>query len=157
MRALTGTLLVAISTVCWPALAAAETEAAAGAPQNSSEQLDTGQIEEIVVTAQRRSESAQSVPISLQSFSADSLKTKGVSSTEDLTSVVGGLIIQPTAARPMLFLRGVGNNSSNTTPSVLTFVDGVYYPFGQATDLENVERIEVLKGPQGTLFGRNAT
>ena len=156
MRALTRTLLMAISTTCWPAVAMAQAGPPANAPQNS-EQLDSGQIEEIVVTAQRRSESAQSVPISLQSFSAESLDEKGVSSTEDLTNVVGGLIIQPTAARPMLFLRGVGNNSSNTTPSVLTFVDGVYYPFGQATDLENIERIEVLKGPQGTLFGRNAT
>src|ERR1044072_1670563 len=91
---------------------------------------DDGGIGEIVVTAQRRSESAQAVPISLQSFSSDALDQQGVSRTEDLTSVVGGLVIQPTAARPAIFLRGVGTNSSNTTPAVQTFVDGVYYPFG---------------------------
>ncbi|MDX3910317.1 MAG: TonB-dependent receptor [Sphingobium sp.] len=116
-----------------------------------------GGIEDIVVTAQRRSESAQSVPISLQSFSSETLQQSGVRSTEDLTSVVGGLIIQPTAARPSIFIRGVGTNSTNTTPAVLTFLDGVYMPFGQSTDLANIASVEVLKGPQGTLFGRNAT
>lgn len=84
-----------------------------------------GGLEDIVVTAQRRSESAQSVPISLQSFSSESLQKSAVRSTEDLTVAVGGLIIQPTAGRPQLFIRGVGTNSTNTTPSVLTFVDGV--------------------------------
>lgn len=117
----------------------------------------SGQIEDIVVTAQRRSESAQDVPISLQSFSSDQLARSAVRSTEDLTAVVGGMIVQPSAARPMIFVRGVGTNSSNTTPAVLTFVDGVYFPFGQSMELANVSSVEVLKGPQGTLFGRNAT
>ena len=124
----------------------------------AAESADTsGQIADIIVTAQRREESAQSVPISLQSFSADTLRQKAISQTEDLTSIVGGLMVLPTAARPMLFLRGVGTNSSNTTPAILTFIDGVYQPFGQSTDLANIASLEVLKGPQGTLFGRNAT
>lgn len=119
---------------------------------------DTGsQIEEIVVTAQRRAEAAQDVPISLQAFSGETLGKAVVESTEDLTSVVGGLLVTPSAARPSLFLRGVGTNSSNTTPAVLTFIDGIYQPFGASTDLVNIASIEVLKGPQGTLFGRNAT
>ena len=132
----------------------AQQTAAAGAQAQGA---DNAGIGDIVVTAQRRAESAQSVPISLQSFSSDALEQRAVKSTEDLTSVIGGLIVQPSGARPTPFLRGVGTNSTSTTPAVLTFVDGVYRPFGQSTDLDNVERIEVLKGPQGTLFGRNAT
>src|ERR1044072_87265 len=143
-------IIALISTASWSVVGYAQEPGESAGPASD-------QICDIVVRAQRRAESAQSVPISLQSFSAETLKEKAVSSTEDLTSVIGGLIIQPTSARPAIFLRGVGNNSSNTTPSVLTFIDGVYMPFGQATDFENVERIEVLKGPQGTLFGRNAT
>ncbi|HKY81236.1 MAG TPA: TonB-dependent receptor [Sphingobium sp.] len=152
-------LLMAMAPLITPLIATvAHAQGATVPPQTAGqENAQAGQIEDIVVTAQRRSESAQSVPISLQSFSADSLQKTAVRSTEDLTSVVGGLLIQPTAARPAVFVRGVGTNSSNTTPAVLTFVDGVYMPFGQSMDLANVSSLEVLKGPQGTLFGRNAT
>jgi len=123
----------------------------------ATQSTPSGEIENIIVTAQRRTESAQDVPISLQAFSGESLTNAVVESTEDLTNIVGGLVVQPSAARPALFLRGVGTNSSNTTPAVLTFIDGVYQPFGQSVDLANISSIEVLKGPQGTLFGRNAT
>lgn len=126
-------------------------------PSAASPERASGQIEEIVVTAQRRAESAQDVPISLQAFSSDTLRRAVVESTEDLTSVVGGLLVTPSAARPSLFIRGVGTNSSNTTPAVLTFIDGIFQPFGASSDLVNISSIEVLKGPQGTLFGRNAT
>jgi iron complex outermembrane receptor protein len=137
---------------------ASETTAAQPAPEDPAAQArESGQVENIVVTAQRRSEAAQDVPISLQAFSQESLENAVVERTEDLTNIVGGFIIQPSAARPALFLRGVGTNSSNTTPAVLTFIDGVYQPFGQSVDLANISSIEVLKGPQGTLFGRNAT
>lgn len=115
------------------------------------------QIEDIIVTAQKRTEKAQDVPISLQSFSSDALHQTGVDSTEDLTAVIGGILIQPTATRTSIYIRGVGGNSSSTTDAVLTFIDGVYQPFGQSTDLGNIASVEVLKGPQGTLFGRNAT
>jgi len=139
---------------CLPSVALAQSQTAA--VTSDSAQADQG-LGDIIVTAQRRSESAQTVPISLQSFSGGALESAKVGSTEDLTNVVGGLIIVPTAARPMVFVRGIGTNSSNTTPAVLTFIDGVYRPFGQSTDLANLQSVEVLKGPQGTLFGRNAT
>lgn len=147
-------LLLSVSTIAL-APAGAHAQDTAQAPPVATD--SAGRIEDIVVTAQRRSESAQSVPISLQSFSADSLQKTAVRNTEDLSSVVGGLIIQPTSARPAVFVRGVGTNSTSTTPAVLTFVDGVYQPFGRSTDLINIASVEVLKGPQGTLFGRNAT
>ena len=146
-------LLITASPFCL-GRAHAQTQDAA-APRAQAE--DSGQIAEIVVTAQRRAEAAQSVPISLQSFSSETLQKTAVRSTEDLTSIVGGLLIQPTSSRPAVFIRGVGTNSTNTTPAVLTFVDGVYMPFGNSMDLANIASLEVLKGPQGTLFGRNAT
>jgi len=139
---------------CLPSVALAQSQTADAT--SDSVQADQG-LGDIIVTAQRRSESAQSVPISLQSFSGGALQAAAVEATEDLTNVVGGLLVVPTAARPMVFLRGIGTNSSNTTPAVLTFIDGVYQPFGQSTDLANLQSVEVLKGPQGTLFGRNAT
>jgi iron complex outermembrane recepter protein len=154
MRFRTAVLACTTLAGCLPSMALAQSQ---GTDVTSvSAEADQG-LGEIIVTAQRRSESAQSVPISLQSFSGDALTAASVDSTEDLTNVVGGLIIVPTAARPMVFVRGIGTNSSNTTPAILTFIDGVYQPFGQSTDLANLQSVEVLKGPQGTLFGRNAT
>lgn len=149
--------LLTSSLLIGNAVFAQVTEAVRPIEATSQDSGGSGQIEDIVVTAQRRSESAQSVPISLQSFSSESLQKTSVRNTEDLTSIVGGLVAQPTAARPAIFLRGIGTNSANTSPAVLTFVDGVYMPFGYSTDLVNVSSLEVLKGPQGTLFGRNAT
>ncbi|WP_313804783.1 TonB-dependent receptor [Sphingobium sp.] len=137
-----------------PAYAQATGEAE---PPQGSAESQSGQIADIVVTAQRRTESAQSVPISLQSFSSDTLQNAKINGTDDLSSVVGGVFVLPTSSRPSLYIRGVGTNSTNTTPAVLTFVDGVYMPMGNRMDFANISSIEVLKGPQGTLFGRNAT
>ena len=117
-----------------------------------------GGLEEVVVTAQRRAESAQDVPIAVAAFSGDDMIKFGLASSADLASVIPGLSINPTAARSPIFLRGVGNNGTSTSPSVLMFVDGVYQPFDNTgADYSNVESLEVAKGPQGTLFGRNAT
>lgn len=137
--------------------AVASTQPSAPAAEPTTAESNSGQIEDIIVTAQKRAEKAQDVPISLQSFSASTLRQTGVESTEDLTALVGGILIQPTATRTSIYIRGVGGNSSSTTDAVLTFIDGVYQPFGQSTDLGNIASVEVLKGPQGTLFGRNAT
>ncbi|QUT05733.1 TonB-dependent receptor [Sphingobium phenoxybenzoativorans] len=157
---LSSSAILAVSALGAGAANAQETGQDATVPQAASSQPDEGQsarIEDIIVTAQRRAESAQSVPISLQSFNSKALESAAVESTEELTNIVGGLMIQPTAARPMVFLRGIGSNSSNSTPAVTTFIDGVYQPFGNSTDLANISSVEILKGPQGTLFGRNST
>lgn len=159
LRSITA-LALSASPLAWATAQAqtqpVDTSSTAATPAQQAN-ADVGGLEDIVVTAQRRAESAQSVPITLQSFSSDTLSQAAVRSTEDLSNVVGGMVIQPSAARPSIFVRGVGNNSSNTTPSVLTFVDGVYMPFGNSLDLANIASVDVLKGPQGTLFGRNAT
>jgi iron complex outermembrane receptor protein len=113
-------------------------------------------LDEIVVVAQKRSESAQNVPVSITSFRAEDLKNIGATQSEDLPFMVAGLNIQPTGASQPIYLRGVGNNNNGS--AVLTFIDGVYYPFqAGSTVFNNVSSVEVDKGPQGTLFGRNAT
>ena len=122
---------------------------------------DTEGLEEIVVTAQRREQSAQSVPIAITQYSADQLSTLGVTSTYDLPLMIPGFSIVPTGPTLSYFLRGVGNNQEFPTSEneIATYVDGVYMPFesGNLQNFNNIESVEIDKGPQGTLLGRNAT
>lgn len=117
--------------------------------------------EEVVVTAQKRVERLQDVPISVATFSAGEMERSGITSGLDLTARVPGLYFGRSAAYAIPFLRGVGTNNvtAGDESSVATYIDGVYRPSmaGNALQFNNVERVEVLKGPQGTLFGRNAT
>lgn len=117
-------------------------------------------LEEVIVTAQKREENANDVPISIQAFSPEKLEALGVTNTTDLMKVTPGLDMGTQAGDfTSVFMRGIGSEAWLTSdPSVATYVDGVYYPFSPsvAQDLKGVERLEVLKGPQGTLFGRNA-
>jgi iron complex outermembrane receptor protein len=118
-------------------------------------------IEEIVVTAERRAESLQDVPVAVTAFNADQLERAGVVSTENLSQVTPGLRVTNTTGSATVFLRGVGsiNVSAGNEASVAFYADDVYFAetSGLLTNLDNIERIEVLKGPQGTLYGRNAT
>jgi iron complex outermembrane receptor protein len=118
-------------------------------------------LEEIVVTAQKKSENLQEVPISITAVTADGLDKAGIVGSDELSVVVPNLQFgrQLNSATP--FMRGVGtkNSSVGDEGSISTYVDGVYYSSMVASIMEfnNIERIEVLRGPQGTLFGRNAT
>jgi len=118
-------------------------------------------LEEIVVTAQKRSESLQDVPISINAFSEQTIKDAGIRDTYELTMVVPGLTVSTTGSATVPYLRGIGSVTAagGTELPVATFVDGVYHQNGNAANmsLANIERVEVLKGPQGTLFGRNTT
>jgi iron complex outermembrane recepter protein len=118
-------------------------------------------LEEIVVTAQKRSESEQTVPIAITALTTQDLNNAGVDSITDLTMVAPGLQLERTAIFATPYVRGVGSNATGpgNDPSVATYMDGVYLSSKSANlfDLYNIERVEVLKGPQGTLFGRNAT
>lgn len=120
-----------------------------------------GSIEEIVVTAQKREENLQDVPIAISAFTSDQLETQGTQTTKDLTQITPGLTITELAGYTFIYLRGVGSDAfvASADPSIATYVDGVYVPIGHgfAQELGSVERVEVLKGPQGTLFGRNST
>ena len=116
----------------------------------------------IVVTAQRREESINDVPMSIQAFSEDTLDALRVDSVDDLQSVVPSFSVsQSYQGVPTYTLRGIGFNTINlsATSTVGTYVDEVAYPFPfmNSGPVFDVERIEVLKGPQGTLFGRNTT
>ncbi|MBR9908731.1 MAG: TonB-dependent receptor [Gammaproteobacteria bacterium] len=118
-------------------------------------------LEEIVVTAQKRSESLQEVPVAISAFTANTLEKKGITSTDDLTIVTPGLQAGRQTSSSTPYLRGVGTQSSaaGDENSIAMYVDGVYAPSARSNTMSfnNIERIEVLKGPQGTLFGRNAT
>jgi iron complex outermembrane receptor protein len=137
-----------------PALAQ-EAIAAADAPE--------GGLEEIVVTAQKREQNLQDVPISVTAISADALEKKGIADFTDLTRAAPALTVTQATSSPnnSIILRGIGTFafSIGVEPSVAVIVDDLpVVQQAQAFDtLGDVERIEVLKGPQGTLFGKNAS
>lgn len=116
---------------------------------------------EIIVTAQRRSENLRDVPLSISAISSTRLQDSGVSDTLALTRITPGLQIDRVGSNTLPALRGVTTQltAPGSDSNVAIYLDGVYQPsLGANTfDLPDVERIEVLKGPQGTLFGRNAT
>jgi iron complex outermembrane receptor protein len=114
----------------------------------------------IVVTAQRREERPEDVPISLTAVSGDHLDRMQATDTRSLDKVVPSLVMTRTGAFTQPFLRGIGKRSNlGVENSVATYVDGVYLAssIGALLDLRAIERVEILNGPQGTLFGRNAT
>jgi iron complex outermembrane receptor protein len=120
-------------------------------------------IEEVVVTAQKRSESLQDTPISLVAFSGDTLLKKGIFNVQDIQANVPNLQFIPhpnSGTTPRIFMRGIGGAPDITRdPAVAVYMNGVYQARSQglSVDVANLERVEVLRGPQGTLYGRNAT
>ena len=118
-------------------------------------------LEEVVVTAQKREEDSQDVPIAIQAFSGDKLDAFNIEDTADLQRITPGLTFTYTYGYTLIYLRGVGSDAflPNADPSVATYIDGINIPASQGKQdtLGPVKRVEVLKGPQGTLFGRNAT
>ena len=146
-------------------LAAAVTAALCSATTVRAQEQEGGGLEEVIVTARKQTENLQRVPIAVSVFSAESIESKGVDSivgiadfspnvTLDFTSPISGA-----SSALIAFIRGIGQSdfAINFEPGVGVYVDGVYYArtIGSVIDLMDVERIEVLKGPQGTLFGRN--
>jgi iron complex outermembrane recepter protein len=119
------------------------------------------QLEEVVVTAQHRAENSQTVPLSIATLSAEELRSGGVFSSVSLSQAVPGLMFMQAANNATPFIRGVGSTTSSvgSESSVATYIDGVYVSSlnGTLFEFNNVAHVEVLKGPQGTLFGRNAT
>ena len=120
-----------------------------------------GNVGEIIVTANKRSERIQDVPITITAVSGEALKNAGVKSLQDLTTLVSGYVGPGDIAFQSPHLRGVGSqvSSPGLENSVALYVDGVYIGATSPAllKLNNVAQIEVLKGPQGTLFGRNTT
>ena len=145
-----------LAVLCGPLIAGAQNlQTAAG------QTADFSDIPEIIVTAQRREESAQNVPIALSTVTGSQLEIQGITNTLDIGRAVPSLIVTQTAGYVLPRIRGVGNSvvGAGFESGVATYVDGVYLAAAPAglLSLNNIEQIEVLKGPQGTLFGRNAT
>ncbi len=121
--------------------------------------VDTNGLEDIVVTATRRSTNLQEVSGTIVAVTAQSLKALNVEDIQDLPALVPGLIVQPSGGNNM-FLRGVGSSSTGFNEGQnAVYIDGLYLanPAASIASFNNLERIEVLKGPQGTLYGRNVT
>jgi len=119
-------------------------------------------IEEIVVTAQKREENLQDVPIAISAFSGETLNNLGITDTRDLSRLVPGFNANESGRNTTLFtLRGVGfsDTTYTATNTVGVYIDEVSLPYAVMTRGANldIERVEVLKGPQGTLYGRNTT
>jgi iron complex outermembrane receptor protein len=121
---------------------------------------------EITVTAERREENLQKTPVAVTVLSADTLRSQNVSTFADIARTVPGLSISsasttaPGSALPVVYIRGIGQQDPSIfqDPGVGIYVDGVYVArsAGASIDLPDIGRVEVLRGPQGTLFGKNA-
>lgn len=151
-----GTALTGVMTA---APANAQQDTSATAPSAAPDQ--SGPAGDIVVTAQRRSEKVTDVPASITVLSTATLKAAGVTNSLDLEKVTPGLTMPSYGAFVQPALRGVTSGGANVGESsnVATYIDGVYQPqqISNLLELPDIERIEVLKGPQGALYGQNAT
>lgn len=117
-------------------------------------------LEEVIVTAQKREENMQTVAVAVSAFSADTLRNTGMLNVEDLTRLTPGFTLTSyNPVTPQPYIRGIGSNPSDagSDSSVGVFIDEVYAgrAGGYSADMLDIERVEVLRGPQGTLYGRN--
>ncbi|MFK7978084.1 MAG: TonB-dependent receptor [Halioglobus sp.] len=145
-HALSASIAIAISTTPFASLMAAPV------------------LEEVIVTAQKREELLQDVPISIAAFTQNDIEKFGINDIKGLASKVPNVLINEftgASTTIRLFIRGVGQNDVQVTqdPSVGLYLDGVYVgsSVGTAFESADIQRIEVLRGPQGTLYGRNST
>jgi iron complex outermembrane receptor protein len=130
------------------------------APADQGAVSDSSQLEEITVTARRREESISKVPISISALSASDLQDKEIVTETDLQAAVPGLTVRATQQQNQLTysVRGQSVDSlSGSVPAVLPYLDEVQLNTQTASTFFDLENIQVLKGPQGTLFGRNTT
>lgn len=150
-----------VCTALTPMSARAQDSGAAAADP-ASDAADNSQLQDIVVTAQRREQKLQDVPVSVTAFGGEVLEARGIDTVKDLAHVDPSLNVPQVVGVYLPFLRGVGNaaggNLGNES-SVPVYIDDLYYTRLSTAYLaiDSVERVEVLKGPQGTLFGRNAS
>src|SRR5277367_4574319 len=133
-----------------------------GAPARAADAAveDTGALTEIVVTAEKRSETLEIVPDSITAFTSKSLDQQGIKSVQDLTNYAPGLYYTTYDNRP--YIRGIGRNTDNLAveSGVAVYVDGIYNGANASTILQSstlfVDQVQILRGPQSTLYGRNS-
>lgn len=142
-------------------LFALATFSASGAYAQTSSNENGASEDEIIVTAQRREEKLKDVPISVTALAGEQLQSAGLTGSREIATLTPGVMINTTGAAAQATIRGVGNTvvGGNSESPVSIYIDGVYVPgqYFAVFDLANIQSIQVLKGPQGTLFGRNAT
>ena len=158
-------LLASTAVVALSAMPLAATQAVAQTAQSSgvaaqADAEETG-LGEIIVTAQRREESSQKAAVPLSVIDGAALTAAGITQLDRLNQLAPALQIQPSSTGNLIFLRGVGNFTvvASSDPAVAFNYDGVYVgrPTGSTGVFYDLARVEVLKGPQGILYGRNAT
>jgi len=166
LRGLLGTaagLALAVPVQAWAQSAPEADAKAATVPEASDTQPDSGSGNAIVVTATKREKTLQDVPVAVTVTTADTIERGQIRDLKDLQTVVPSLVVgqRQSAAQTNFFIRGFGNGANNVgiEPSVGVFVDNVFRSrtAAQIMDLPDVQRIEVLRGPQSTLFGKNAS
>lgn len=122
---------------------------------------ENAKLEEVLVTAQHRTERLDDVPVSITALSEEALSKSGVSDTTDIARVSSGVVMSKYGAFLQPAVRGVTSTGANIgdNSNVALYVDGVYQPvqLGSLIDMPDVQQVEVLKGPQGALYGQNAT
>jgi len=131
---------------------------------SSEEEALGGVLEEIVVTARKREETAQSVPIPISALSEAQMEARNITDIQDIQRITPNLDFQSSSVNinnTQVFIRGIGqvNWAITQDPKIGIYIDGVYLSRAQGglVDIMDLERVEVLRGPQGTLFGRNTT
>ena len=128
--------------------------------QDQGSTNENATLEEVVVTANRREQSLQSVPLAVSAFSGEEMEAQGIVDIKGLTERTPGFTMGTfNPGQPQLYMRGIGSNEDGAggDQSVIVFIDEVYIgrAAGMDIDLFDLERVEVLRGPQGTLFGKN--
>ncbi len=154
-KAFPTSLVVTAAALMLPLASRADEAESAQPPASES----SSTLQEIVVTAQRKSEGVLSVPMSIQAESAEQLQESGIKDSTDLELLTPGLLVSDSVGYTQIYVRGVGNSIFvGADPSVATYIDDVPRIYGSnLANFVDVDRVEVLKGAQGGLYGRNAT
>jgi iron complex outermembrane receptor protein len=159
---MTKKLIVRLAALCWMVGAVYAQEGAGGAEEKLGSRRASRSLEEIVVTARKREELLEDTPISVTALGAVELRDAGVTRLDDIETLVPNLNFQSSAdvAASNIRIRGIGTPQSVSIafdPGVGVYVDGVFLPrtIGTLLDVVDIQQVEVLRGPQGTLFGKN--
>ena len=153
-------LMLCASVACVPSVVAYAQDVNPAEQQAGAERRNTVSVEEIVVTARRREEKLSDVPIAVEAFGSQAISDRGILTEADLQSATAGLTVRQTGSsnQTNFSLRGQSIDAfSFASPAVLIYFNEFNTQGSSASSFFDLESIQVVKGPQGTLFGRNAT